>query len=465
MFKKKHIHFIGIGGIGMSGIAQVLHKKGFRVSGSDLSENIIIKKLKKKMKIFGSHKAENVNNADIVVYSSAVKKNNIELLTAKKKKIPVFSRAMMLAQVMRLKSSITVAGSHGKTTTTSLISSIFETSGMDPTILSGGIINNLKINAKLGKGDWIVAEADESDGSFMYLPSTIGVINNIDLEHVDYYKNIKHLKESFIRYSENIPFYGFISLGIDCKNVREIKKKIYGKKITTYGLSQKCNYSATNVKIIKKNNSYLTSFDLIENFGTKKILKNFISPLLGDHNVKNILASISVSRGVKISYSNIKKALKTFSGVKRRFTVLHKSKDNLIIDDYAHHPIEIKETLKSLKEITNNQIISIFEPHRYSRISAMIDDFIHCFKNSNQIFILPVFSAGEKKINKIDSAFFYKKLKEKYINKNIYLSENDNFFFDRLKEKMTPGNNIIFLGAGLSSKTANKFKNYLKKKC
>ena len=465
MFKKKHIHFIGIGGIGMSGIAQVLHKKGFRVSGSDLSENIIIKKLKKKMKICGSHKAENVNNADIVVYSSAVKKNNIELLTAKKKKIPVFSRAMMLAQVMRLKSSITVAGSHGKTTTTSLISSIFETSGMDPTILSGGIINNLKINAKLGKGDWIVAEADESDGSFMYLPSTIGVINNIDLEHVDYYKNIKHLKESFIRYSENIPFYGFISLGIDCKNVREIKKKIYGKKITTYGLSQKCNYSATNVKIIKKNNSYLTSFDLIENFGTKKILKNFISPLLGDHNVKNILASISVSRGVKISYSNIKKALKTFSGVKRRFTVLHKSKDNLIIDDYAHHPIEIKETLKSLKEITNNQIISIFEPHRYSRISAMIDDFIHCFKNSNQIFILPVFSAGEKKINKIDSAFFYKKLKEKYINKNIYLSENDNFFFDRLKEKMTPGNNIIFLGAGLSSKTANKFKNYLKKKC
>ena len=465
MFKKKHIHFIGIGGIGMSGIAQVLHKKGFKVSGSDLSENIIIKKLKKKMKIFGSHKAENINNADIVVYSSAIQKNNIELLTAKKQKISVFSRAMMLAQVMRLKSSITVAGSHGKTTTTSLIASIFETSGMDPTILSGGIINNLEINAKLGKGDWIVAEADESDGSFMYLPSTIGVINNIDLEHVDYYKNMKHLKESFIRYSENIPFFGFISLGIDCKNVREIKKKIYGKKITTYGLSQKCNYSATNVKIIEKNNSHLTSFDLIENFGKKKILKNFISPLLGDHNVKNILASISVSRGVKIPYTNIKKALKKFSGVKRRFTVLHKSKDNLIIDDYAHHPIEIKETLKSLKEITNNQIISIFEPHRYSRISAMINDFIHCFKNSNQIFVLPVFSAGEKKINKIDSAFFYKKLKEKYINKNIYLSEYNNFFFDRLKEKMIPGNNIIFLGAGLSSKAANKFKNYLKKKC
>ena len=465
MFKKKHIHFVGIGGIGMSGIAQVLHKKGFKVSGSDLSDNLIVKKLRKKMKIFNSHKANNINHADIVVYSSAIKKNNIEMLTAKKLKIPVFSRAKMLAQVMRLKPSITIAGSHGKTTTTSLIASILETSKMDPTILSGGIINSLEINAKLGKGDWIVAEADESDGSFMFLPSTIGVINNIDLEHVDYYKSMKHLKDSFLKYSENIPFYGFISLGIDCKNVREIKKKIYGKKILTYGLSKKCNYSVTNIKIIKKNNTYLSSFDLIENFEKKRILKNFISPLLGEHNIKNILGSISVSRGLKISYPKIKKALKSFSGVKRRFTILYKSKNNLIIDDYAHHPIEISETLKSLRQITRKEIISIFEPHRYSRISAMIYDFIHCFKNSNQIFILPVFSAGEKKINKVDSAFFYKKLREEYTDKKVYLSEHDEVFFDKLKEKIIPGNNIIFLGAGLSSKTANKFKKFLKKKC
>ncbi len=465
MFKKKHIHFIGIGGIGMSGIAQVLHKKGFKISGSDLSENIIVKKLRRKMKIFKTHEADNINNADIVVYSSAIKKNNIELLTAKKLKIPVFSRAMMLAQVMRLKSSITVAGSHGKTTTTSLIASIFETSGMDPTILSGGIINSLEINAKLGKGEWIVAEADESDGSFMFLPSTIGVINNIDLEHVDYYKNMKHLTDSFLRYSENIPFYGFISLGEDCKNVAEIKKKIYGKKIITYGLSQKCNYSATNIKIIKKNNSYLTLFNVIENFDKKKVIKNFMTPLLGDHNIKNILASISVSRGLKISYPKIRKALKKFSGVKRRFTVLNKSKNNLIIDDYAHHPIEIEATLKSLREITQSEIISIFEPHRYSRITAMIEEFINCFKHSNQIFILPVFSAGEKKINNIDSAFFHEKLMKRYTNKKIYLSEPGKFFFDKLKKKMIPGNNIIFLGAGLSSKIAKEFTTYSKKKC
>ena len=465
MFKKKHIHFVGIGGIGMSGIAQVLHKKGFKVSGSDLSQNQIVKKLKKKMKIFSSHNADNINNADIIVYSSAIKKNNIEILTAKKLKIPVFSRAMMLAQVMRLKSSITVAGSHGKTTTTSLISSIFEASGMDPTILSGGIINNLEINAKLGKGEWIVAEADESDGSFMFLPSTIGVINNVDLEHVDYYKNLKHLKDSFLRYSENIPFYGFISLGIDCKNVREIEKRIYGKKIVTYGLSQKSNYSATNIKVINKKNSYLTSFDLIENFEKKKIYKKFLTPLLGDHNIKNILASISVSRELKVSYPQIKKALKTFSGVKRRFTILHKSKHNLIIDDYAHHPVEIEETLKSLKQITKNEIISIFEPHRYSRMSTMINEFVHCFKNSNYIFILPVFSAGEKKIKNIDSTFFYEKLRKKYSYKRVYLSEPNRSFFDTLKKKMTPGNNIIFLGAGLSSKTANQFKNFFKKEC
>ncbi len=465
MFKRKHIHFIGIGGIGMSGIAQVLHKKGFKISGSDLSENLIVKKLRKKMRVSNMHKADNVNNADIIVYSSAIKKNNIELLTAKKLKIPVFSRAMMLAQVMRLKSSITVAGSHGKTTTTSLIASIFEISGMDPTILSGGIINGLEINAKLGKGEWIVAEADESDGSFTLLPSTIGVINNIDLEHVDYYKNMKHLKESFLKYSENIPFYGFLSLGIDCKVVREIKKKIYGKKIITFGLTQKCNYSATNVKVIKKNDSYLTSFDLIENFRKKKMIKNFWTPLLGNHNIKNILASISVSRGLKISYPKIKKALKTFSGVKRRFTVLHKSKHNLIIDDYAHHPVEIEETLKSLKQITRNEIISIFEPHRYSRITAMFDDFIHCFRNSDQIFILPVFSAGEKRINNVDSAFFFKKLSKKYSYKKVYLSEPNRNFFDTIKKKMVPGNNVIFLGAGLSSKTANDFKNYFKKKC
>ena len=227
----------------------------------------------------------------------------------------------MLAEIMRLKSSITVAGSHGKTTTTSIIASILEFSGYDPTILSGGIINGLEINAKLGKGQWIVAEADESDGSFVFLPSTIGIINNNDFEHVDHYKNIKDLKNS-LKYIYNIPFYGFVALGIDNKNVKEIKEKIHGKKIVTFGLSNDADFRAINIKTLEKSEGFFTSFDIVDKF--QKITKNFIVPLIGEHNIKNILASISVTRGLKIPYTKIKQSLRNFKGVKRRFTILYK---------------------------------------------------------------------------------------------------------------------------------------------
>ncbi len=456
MFKKKHIHFVGIGGIGMSALAEILFQKGFKISGSDITENTLTQRLKKKIKFFNYHSKKNVINADLIVHSSAIKKNNIELKSALKLKIPIFSRAMMLADVMRFKSSITIAGSHGKTTTTSIISSILEHSKLDPTILSGGIINSLKINAKLGKGEWIVAEADESDGSFVTLPSTIGVINNIDYEHVDFYPNIKSLKKSFIEYANKIPFYGFLALGIDNKNVLAVKKKLLAKKTITYGLSSKANFSATNIQTILKNGNFWTKFDLIENLKKKKILKNFYCQLLGKHNVQNILASITVSRGLNISYANIKNALKHFQGVKRRFSILYKTEKNIIIDDYAHHPKEISVTLESLKQITSKKIITVFEPHRYSRLSEMMNEFMKSLKISDKIFILPVYSAGEKK-GKIDSYFFYQKLKTKFKNKSIFFYKNEKSFFDQLLETMTNGNNIIFLGAGLSSKVANKF--------
>ena len=456
MFKKKRIHFVGIGGIGMSALAEILYQKGFNISGSDVTENLLKQRLKKKIKFFNYHKQKNVINADLVVHSSAIKKNNIELKSALKLKIPIFSRAMMLADVMRFKSSITIAGSHGKTTTTSIISSILEHSKLDPTILSGGIINSLKINAKLGKGEWIVAEADESDGSFVTLPSTIGVINNIDYEHVDFYPNIKSLKKSFIEYANKIPFYGFIALGIDDKNVLEVKKKLLAKKTITYGLSSKANFSATNIRTILKNGNFWTKFDLIENLKKRKILKNFNCQLLGKHNVQNILASITVSRGLNISYANIKNALKHFQGVKRRFSILYKTKKNIIIDDYAHHPKEISVTLEALKQITRKKIIAVFEPHRYSRLSEMMNEFMKSLKISDKIFILPVYSAGEKK-SKIDSYFFYLKLKKKFKTKSIFFYKNEKIFFDQLLQTMTDGNNIIFLGAGLSSKIANKF--------
>tara|TARA_B100000029_G_scaffold514618_1_gene618151 strand:+ start:1288 stop:2685 length:1398 start_codon:yes stop_codon:yes gene_type:complete len=465
MFKNIKIHFVGIGGIGMSAIADVLHQKGFKISGSDLSNNRIIESLKKKgVKINLGHTPKNLVQVDLVVYSSAIKKDNIELKLAKKNKIPTFSRAMMLAEVMRLKQSITVSGSHGKTTTTSLIASILEASNLDPTILNGGIINSLKGNAKLGKGDWIVAEADESDGSFIFLPSTIGVINNIDLEHLDFYKNIKHLKDSFVKYSEKIPFYGFLALCMDDKNVKSIRKILSTRKIISYGLSGDFNFRATNIKTIIKNNLFLTKFDVIENFDSKKIIKNFLAPLIGNHNIQNILAAICVARGLSIPYSKIKKALKNFQGVNRRFTILHRDADNIIIDDYAHHPVEIKATLDSLRLITKKRIISIFEPHRYSRLSAMFDDFLKSFRESDFIYILPVYSAGEKNNFMISSEIFFNELKNKFKEKKVFLVKDENKFFKNLKNSISKGDRIIFLGAGSSSLKAKKFKDFFQNK-
>lgn len=462
---KKNIHFVGIGGIGMSAIAEILHQKGFRISGSDISDSLIIRRLKKNgIIIYRKHSKENLKNIDMVVYSSAIKKNNPELRYAESTKIPTISRALMLAEVMRLKPSVTVAGSHGKTTTTSLIACILESSNLDPTIINGGIINSLKTNAKLGKGQWIVAEADESDGSFVYLPSTIGVITNIDLEHLDFYKDINQIKKAFINYAKNIPFYGFLALCVDDPRVKELKEKLYGKKILTYGFSEKANISAMNIRTFETNNNFCTNFDIVENFEEKKIVKNFSVPLLGKHNVQNILASICVAKGLKISNQKIKNALKNFLGVKRRFTILYRDSSNTIIDDYAHHPREIKATLKALKSITKKKILAVFEPHRFSRIKGLLNDFIKSFNDSDYIFVLPVFSAGEKEINKMDNHHISKLISKK-LQKKVLAINDINQLNKNLREYVKPGDNIIFLGAGLSSKIAEKFTKYFKNDC
>ncbi len=463
MLKKRNVHFVGIGGIGMSAIAEILHSKGFEVTGSDISENLITKRLKKKgIKVFSEHAFRNVKNADIVVYSSAVNFSNLEIKSAVKKKIPLYSRAMMLADVMRLKSSITVSGSHGKTTTTSLISSILEKANFDPTIINGGILIGIGANAKLGKGEWIIAEADESDGSFSMLPSTIGVINNIDLEHLDYYKNIEDIKSSFIKYANNIPFYGFLSINIDDKNVISIIKKINHKQIYTYGFSKNANYRAANVQIIKKNNTFFSYFDIINNID-KKVLKNVLIPLIGSHNISNTLAAYSISKGLKINDSIIKNALKNFQGVKRRFSIIHNNSDNMIIDDYAHHPKEIKMTLNALKKITINKLVAIFEPHRFSRIKALKVDFINCFKDADVIFVLPIYTAGEKPIKKINNVELSKLLKKKYKEKIISTIDGTISDFNEIKKIISRKDNVVFLGAGYSSGLAEEFKNFVEK--
>ncbi len=463
MIEKQNIHFIGIGGIGMSAIAEVLHGKKFNITGSDITKNLITKRLKQKgLKIFNKHEPKNIKDADIVVYSSAIKKSNVEILEAKKKNIPIYSRAMMLAEVMRLKNSITISGSHGKTTTTSLISNILEDSGLDPTIINGGIINGINANAKLGKGEWIVAEADESDGSFKMLPSTVGVINNIDFEHVDFYKNIEEIKQAFVDYAQNIPFYGFISINIDDENVKSIKTKIKRKKIITYGFSKDSNYQPFNLRIERKNNKYYSIFDIIINQKKKYKLKDVMIPLLGSHNVLNAVCAYSIAKGLQIPDTKIKNSLRKFKGVKRRFSIIFNNAKNMVIDDYAHHPAEIEVTLKSLKSITKKKLIVIFEPHRFSRVKKMILDFIKSFQKSDIIFVLPIYSANEKNNSKINNKYICKLLKKQYKNKEILPILGKPYYFKVISKYISNGDNIIFLGAGQSSNLALKFTEFLK---
>ena len=460
MFLQQKIHFIGIGGIGMSAIAKILFQKGFKISGSDQNVNQIVKDLKKKgVKVFKYHSISNVDDVDIVVYSSAIRKNNVELKAAKKRKIPTYSRAMMLAEVMRLKSSITVAGSHGKTTTTSLIACVLENAGLDPTVINGGIINSLGANAKLGDGKFIIAEADESDGSFTLLPSTIGIINNIDLEHLDFYKNVDEIKKVFIKYAKQIPFYGFLCICNDDKNSKSIIKHIKSKPIFTFGISESSDFKAQNIKTLE---NFISSFDICVNFKLKKIIKNVKVPLIGKHNILNALCAFSVCYQLNIPVKKISEGLRKFSGVKRRFSILNKNTKSLIIDDYAHHPNEIKTTLESLKKITKNKVVAIFEPHRYTRINGLLEEFLKSFSKADFIFILPIYSAGEKNIKRMTNFKLEKLFKNKFKKKIIKAVDNEDYLFNDLKHHYRNENNIIFLGAGLSTNIAQRFSIYIK---
>lgn len=460
---KKKIFFIGIGGIGMSGIAEVLFDMGFNVSGSDISKNNNTIRLENiGIKINIGHKKENIKNIDLIVISSAIKNNNIELEYSKDKGIPVITRAKMLAELMRLKDSITVAGSHGKTTTTSLIASIMEQANLDPTVINGGIINKYKTNAKLGKGKWLVAEADESDGSFTLLPSTICIINNIDPEHLDFYKTFKNLKNAFVKYGNNIPFYGFISLCIDEKNVKELMPYFNEKKIVTYGLSQKAQITAKNIRFVGNKNTFYTKFDAVINLEKKEIIEDIKVPILGEHNLKNILGAISVSKNIKIESKIIREALKKFKGVKRRFTLIYNKNNTKIFDDYAHHPKEILATLNTLKNITEGKIIAIFQPHRYSRTKELFKDFIHSFSNTDKLFISSVYSAGEKEIKKFNHKSLVNKINTLKTTQ-AFQCNLDNILFDKISKLIKPGDNIIFLGAGSITNSAYKFSNYLKR--
>ena len=390
------IHFVGIGGIGMSGLSLIMKRKGFKVQGSDISSNKNTNRLKKEnIKVFVGHQKENINNATILVVSSAIKKNNPELLEAKLKQLPIYKRGEMLANIVSLTKNIVVVGSHGKTTTTSLIASIFQNTKIDPTIINGGVINSINNTAKLGKSDWSILEADESDGSFIFIPPTYSIITNIDREHMDYYRSIKELNKYFINFVNKVPSFGKSFICLDDSNNKNLIKNLKNKNFYTYGIDSRSNFSIRNIKHFKE----YSAFDLKINLPNKKneFIKNFKIPLLGNHNIKNSVAAIAVSLTVGISILKIKKGLKNFKGVQRRFNKIFTFNNVDFFDDYAHHPTEIREVLEGVKNVYNNyEKICIFQPHRISRLRDLKKEFSFSFKNADKVILFPIFTAGEK---------------------------------------------------------------------
>jgi len=394
--KTEIIHFVGIGGIGMSGLALIMKRMGFNVQGSDVLINKNIERLKQdKIKVNIKHSKKNITFATIVVISSAIKKNNPELIEARKKQLPIYKRGEMLANIVSLTKNIVVTGSHGKTTTTSLLAAIFSNTKLDPTIINGGVLNAIKNSAKLGKSDWCILEADESDGSFIHIPPTYSIVTNIDREHMDYYNSMNDLKNLFIKFINKVPSFGKSFICIDDKNNNDLLKKIKIKNYYTYGVNTKSQFHIKNIKQTKKFSEYDLAIKLP---GKKDIVINKIKiPLLGIHNIRNATAAAAVALTIGISFNIIKKGLKEFKGVQRRFNKIFTYRETSFYDDYAHHPTEIKEVLNGVRAAyKKEEVICIFQPHRISRLKDLKKEFSLSFKKANTVILCPIYTAGEK---------------------------------------------------------------------
>jgi UDP-N-acetylmuramate--alanine ligase len=394
--KTEVIHFVGIGGIGMSGLALIMKRMGFNVQGSDVLINKNIERLKKdKIKVNIRHTKQNITSATIVVISSAIKKNNPELIEAKKKQLPIYKRGEMLANIVSLTKNIVVTGSHGKTTTTSLLAAIFSKTKLDPTIINGGVLNAIKSTAKLGKSDWCILEADESDGSFIHVPPTYSIVTNIDREHMDYYNSMNDLKNLFIEFINKVPSFGKSFICIDNRNNENLLKKIKIKNFYTYGVNLKSQFRIKNIKQTK----YFSEYDLVINLPGKKnrVINKIKIPLLGTHNILNSTAAVAVALTIGISENVIKNGLKEFQGVQRRFNKIFTHRETSFFDDYAHHPTEIKEVLNGVKSAyKKDEVICVFQPHRISRLRDLKKEFSFSFKKANTVILCPVYVAGEK---------------------------------------------------------------------
>ena len=448
--KTEIIHFIGIGGIGMSGLALIMKRMGFNVQGSDVLINKNIERLKKdKIKVNIKHTKKNIMNATIVVISSAIKKNNPELVEAGKKQLPIYKRGEMLANIVSLTKNIVVTGSHGKTTTTSLLAAIFSKTKLDPTIINGGVLNAIKSTAKLGKSDWCILEADESDGSFIHVPPTYSIVTNIDREHMDYYNSMNDLKNLFIKFINKVPSFGKSFICIDDKNNQDLLKKIKIKNFYTYGINLKSQFRIKNIKQSKD----FSEYDLVINLpGKKNIVINSIKiPLLGIHNILNSTAAVAVSLTIGISQNVIKNGLKEFKGVQRRFNKIFTYRETSFYDDYAHHPTEIKEVLSGIRAAyKKEQVICVFQPHRISRLKDLKKEFSLSFKKADIVILCPIYTAGEK----IKLGFSYNTFARDIIKKSQVklFMVNDQYELAKLIKNTIYGKKIVVgMGAGTIS--------------
>ena len=455
------IHFIGIGGIGMSGLAQIMKNMGFKIQGSDLYQNKNTERLiKLGIKVFYGHRKKNLKKATIIVISSAIKNNNNELKAARRKKLSVFKRGDMLANIVSLKKNIIITGSHGKTTTTSLVANILVEAGLDPTVINGGVINSFKNNAQLGKGEWAVIESDESDGSFLKLPVTYSIVTNIDREHLDYYGNFEKLKKSFHKFIEKTPSFGKSIICIDDNNLKFLINKYKSKNFLTYGFDKSSNYQIINVN---KNKNY-SVFDINVKNSKNKIykIKKIKINLLGNHNISNTTAAIGIALNLGIKINIIKKALKKFLGIQRRFTKVFSIKKREFFDDYAHHPTEIKAVIEGARQVyKNRKIVCVFQPHRYSRIKALKKEFASSFKSSNTVVLCPVYSAGEKIKYNFNQDNFSKLISKKSRVQVINVA-NRQELKNYIKKNLLDEEMVICMGAGSISSWIREIGNQLK---
>lgn len=460
------IHFVGIGGIGMSGIATILHHLGYKVQGSDIAKNSNTKRLEDAgIKVYIGHHGENIQNVSFVVVSTAIDQNNPEIKEALLKNIPVIRRAEMLAELMRSKCSVAISGTHGKTTTTSLVASVFEAAGLSPTVINGGIIQNRATNAYLGSSNYFITEADESDATFLYLPSTVAVITNIDADHLDFYKDFERLICAFKSFILNLPLNGFAVACIDHKVVRNLIEKISDRKIITYGIeSEDADIQAFNIDFDKNQSKFDVKINH-PNVNGALIVKEFILNTLGQHNILNALAAISVAIEFDFDMQAIKNGLKSFQGVKRRFTKIMEYNGAIVIDDYAHHPEEVRATLATARLVAqkqNGKIIAIFQPHRYSRVKYLFDVFVNCFNEADQLYVTDIYGAGEQSIEGITGQRFVEHIQNTGRHRNASFIANSDQIPKIVEKETMPGDIVVMMGAGSISSWANNLPSQLK---